>query len=249
MKFFFNAGIEVPLKSNLIGKSPPIESVARTLTWDNSCAETASSYPLKPTPSPVSLGAEEDEKYWFSFVQALLTAAGLDCEVQLDSFFSRWHSPESPLDPSLRDKYANPNDKELLHEAKRRQRRSNQKLVFDSVNAALVEITGHGSDRSTRAMTSSGVQNRLVEDAQPMVAEYVWAQMKEWFCSDVRCASGDGGGDSNSLVVEMVVRKEVVGKGWIDKMRVELDTLQNEIEGKLLDELVEETVIDFAGRM
>jgi hypothetical protein len=73
--------------------------------------------------------------------------------------------------------------------------------------------------------------------------------MKEWFCSDVRCASGDGGGDSNSLVVEMVVRKEVVGKGWIDKMRVELDTLQNEIEGKLLDELVEETVIDFAGRM
>jgi hypothetical protein len=47
----------------------------------------------------------------------------------------------------------------------------------------------------------------------------------------------------------MVVRKEVVGKGWIDKMRVELDTLQNEIEGKLLDELVEETVIDFAGRM
>ncbi|KAH8517430.1 hypothetical protein H0E87_005391 [Populus deltoides] len=169
-------GIEVPLKSNLIGKSPPIESVARTLTWDNSCAETASSYPLKPSPSPVSLGAEEDEK---------------------------WHSPESPLDPSLRDKYANPNNKELLHGAKRRQRRSNQKLVFDCVNAALVEITGHGSDRSTRAMTSSGVQNRLVEDAQPMVAEYVWAQMKEWFCSDVRCASGGwwcgqqqpGGGD------------------------------------------------------
>uniref|UniRef100_A0A6M2E6R7 DUF3741 domain-containing protein n=1 Tax=Populus davidiana TaxID=266767 RepID=A0A6M2E6R7_9ROSI len=240
-------GIEVPLKSNLIGKSPPIESVARTLTWDNSCAETASSYPLKPSTSPVSLGAEADEKYWFSFVHTLLTAAGLDCEVQLDSFFSRWHSPESPLDPSLRDKYANPNDKELLHEAKRRQRRSNQKLVFDCVNAALVEITGHGSDRSTRAMTSSGVQNRLVEDAQPMVAEYVWAQMKEWFCNDVRCASG--GGDSNSLVVEMVVRKEVVGKGWIDKMRVELDTLRNEIEGKLLDELVEETVIDFAGRM
>lgn len=240
-------GIEVPLKSNLIGKSPPIESVARTLTWDNSCAETASSYPLKPSPSPVSLGAEADEKYWFSFVHTLLTAAGLDCEVELDSFFSRWHSPESPLDPSLRDKYANPNDKELLHEAKRRQRRSNQKLVFDCVNAALVEITGHGSDRSTRAMTSSGVQNRLVEDAQPMVAEYVWAQMKEWFCNDVRCASG--GGDSNSLVVEMVVRKEVVGKGWIDKMRVELDTLRNEIEGKLLDELVEETVIDFAGRM
>ncbi|KAJ6728989.1 M REDUCTASE II SUBUNIT GAMMA putative (DUF3741)-RELATED [Salix viminalis] len=237
-------GIEVPHKSNLIGKSPPIESVARTLSWDNSCAETASSYPLKPSPTPVSSGAEEDEKNWFSFVQTLLTAAGLDHEMQLDSFFSRWHSPESPLDPSLRDRYANPNDKLHLHEAKRRQRRSNLKLVFDCVNAALVEITGHGSDRSKGALTCSGVQNRLVEGAQPMVAEYVWAQVKEWFCSDVRCTSVDGGGDSNSLVVEMVVRKEVVSKGWLDKMRVELDTLRNEIEGKLLDELVEETVID-----
>ncbi|KAJ6711042.1 M REDUCTASE II SUBUNIT GAMMA putative (DUF3741)-RELATED [Salix koriyanagi] len=242
-------GIEVPHKSNLIGKSPPIESVARTLSWDNSCAETASSYPLKPSPTPVSSGAEEDEKNWFSFVQTLLTAAGLDHEMQLDSFFSRWHSPESPLDPSLRDRYANPNDKLHLHEAKRRQRRSNLKLVFDCVNAALVEITGHGSDRSTRALTCSGVQNRLVEGAQPMVAEFVWAQVKEWFCSDVRCTSVDVGGDSNSLVVEMVVRKEVVSKGWVDKMRVESDTLRNEIEGKLLDELVEEAVIDFTGRM
>ncbi|KAG5252275.1 DUF3741 domain-containing protein/DUF4378 domain-containing protein [Salix suchowensis] len=231
-------GIEVPHKSNLIGKSPPIESVARTLSWDNSCAETASSYPLKPSPTPVSSGAEEDEKNWFSFVQTLLTAAGLDHEMQLDSFFSRWHSPESPLDPSLRDRYANPNDKLHLHEAKRRQRRSNLKLVFDCVNAALVEITGHGSDRSTRALTCSGVQNRLVEGAQPMVAEFVWAQVKEWFCSDVRCTS-----------VDMVVRKEVVSKGWVDKMRVESDTLRNEIEGKLLDELVEEAVIDFTGRM
>ncbi|KAJ6339030.1 hypothetical protein OIU76_008485 [Salix suchowensis] len=242
-------GIEVPHKSNLIGKSPPIESVARTLSWDNSCAETASSYPLKPSPTPDSSGAEEDEKNWFSFVQTLLTAAGLDHEMQLDSFFSRWHSPESPLDPSLRDRYANPNDKLHLHEAKRRQRRSNLKLVFDCVNAALVEITGHGSDRRTRALTCSGVQNRLVEGAQPMVAEFVWAQVKEWFCSDVRCTSVDGGGDSNSLVVEMVVRKEVVSKGWVDKMRVESDTLRNEIEGKLLDELVEEAVIDFTGRM
>ena len=248
MYSIFNAGIEVPLKSKLIDKSPPIESVARTLSCDDSRAETGSPYPLKP--SPVSSGAEEDEKNWFSFVHTLLTAAGLDHEVQLDSFFSRCHSAESPLDPSLRDKYANPNDKMHLHEAKRRQRRSNLKLVFDCVNAALVEITGrYGSDRSTRALTCSGVRNRLVEGAQPMVAEYVWAQMKEWFGSDVRCTSGDGGGDSNSLVVEMVVRKEVVGKGWIDEMRVELDTLRNEIEGKLLDELVEEAVIDFTGRM
>ncbi|CAK7349474.1 unnamed protein product [Dovyalis caffra] len=242
-------GIEVlPFKSNLIDKSPPIESVARTLSWDDSCAETASPYPLKHSQSPVSSGAEEDAKDCFFFVQTLLTAAGLDSEVQLDSLFAKWHSPESPLDPSLRDKYANLNDKELLHEARRRQRRSNRKLVFDCVNSVLVEITGHVSDGSTRAVTCSGVQNRLTEGAQTMIVDYVWAQLKEWFCSDVKCAILDGG-DSNSLVLEMVVRKEVVGKGWLDKMRVELDNLGNEIEGKLLDELVEEAVVDLTGRL
>ncbi|KAJ6880927.1 hypothetical protein NC652_034062 [Populus alba x Populus x berolinensis] len=236
-------GIEVPLKSNLTDKSPPIESVARTLLLDDSRAETASPYPLKSSPSPVSLGTEEDEKDWFCLVQTLLTTAGLDSDLQLDSFFARWHSPGSPLDPSLRDKYANLNDKELWLEAKRRQRRSNRKLVFDSLNAALVEITGHGSDRSTKAVTCSGVQNWLVEGAQPQIVDYLWAQLKSWLCSDVRCTFGDGG-DGNSLVVDMVV-----GKGWVDKMRVELDSLGNEIEGKLLDELVEEAVFDMTGRV
>ncbi|XP_011011589.1 PREDICTED: uncharacterized protein LOC105116094, partial [Populus euphratica] len=209
------------------------------LSQDDSRAETASPYPLKSSPSPVPSGAEEDEKDWFFLVQTLLTTAGLDSDLQLDSFFAGGHSPGSPLDSSLRDKYANLNDKELLLEAKPR---SNGKLVFDSVNAALVEITGHGSGRSTKAVTCSGVQNWLVEGAQPRIIDYVWAQLKSWFCSDMRRTFGDGG-DSNSLVVEMVV-----GKGWVDKMRVELDSLGNEIEGKLLDELVEEAVLDLTDK-
>ena len=191
MYSIFNAGIEVPLKSKLIDKSPPIESVARTLSCDDSRAETGSPYPLKP--SPVSSGAEEDEKDWFFLVHTLLPTAGLDSDLQLDSFFVRQHSPESPLDPSLRDRYVSLNDKELLFEAKRRQRRSNWKLVFDSVNAALVEITVHGSDRSTKAETCSWVQNLLVEGSQPqIVVDYLWAHLKEWFCKF---------GDGNSLVV------------------------------------------------
>ncbi|KAJ6674388.1 M REDUCTASE II SUBUNIT GAMMA putative (DUF3741)-RELATED [Salix viminalis] len=135
-------------------------------------------------------GAEEDEKDWFFLVRTPLAIRFI-------------FSPESPLHPSLRGRYVSLNDKELLFEAKRRQRRSNRKLVFASVNAALVEITGHGSDRSTKAETCSGVQNCLV-----------------------------------------------VGKGWVDKkMRGELDSLGNEIEGKLLDELVEEAVLDLTGRL
>ncbi|CAB4321678.1 unnamed protein product [Prunus armeniaca] len=201
------------LKSNLIDKSPPIGSISRTLSWDDSCAETATPYLLK---SP-SVSTEEEEQDWHAIVQTLLSAAGLDGEVQCDSFFTRWHSLESPLDPSLRDKYANINDKEPLHEAKRRQWRSSRKLVFDCVNAALVDITGYGSDSSTRTMSCSGAHDR-------------------------------GGGDSNSLVVERVVRKEVVGNGWSEHMRLEIDNLGKEIEGKLLEELVEEAVVDLTER-
>lgn len=237
-------GAEVPLKSNLIGNSPPIESIARTLSWDDSCIETATPYSLKA--SSISSCPEEEEQDWPFFIQTLLSAAGLDGNMQLDSFLARWHSPESPLDPSLRDKYANLNDKELLHEAKRRQRRSNRKLVFDCVNATLMEITGCGSDRGTRAMPCTGAHNRFIQGTSPMLdllVEHMWAQMKEWFCSEVRCTFEDSG-DSSSLVVDRVVRKEVVGKGWVDNMRMELDNLGGEIEDKLLAELVEDAVVD-----
>ncbi|KHG22481.1 Viral inhibitor of RIP activation [Gossypium arboreum] len=240
-------GVGVPPRSNLIDKSPPIESIARTLSWDDSCSETATLlYPSKL--SSVSPGAKEEEQDWFLFVQLLLSAAGLNGEVQLDSFFARWHSAESPLDPCLRDKYANLNDKEPLHEAKRRQWRSNRKLIFDCVNAALLEISGYGSDRCMKAMSFGRAQMIVKEGASPMLVDHVWAQMKEWFSGEVKCLGCDDG-DSDSLVVERVLQKEVVGKGWIDQMQWEADNLEREIEWRLLEELVEEAVTDLTGKL
>ncbi|MBA0675345.1 hypothetical protein Goari_016894 [Gossypium aridum] len=240
-------GVGVPPRSNLIEKSPPIESIARTLSWDDSCSETATLlYPSKL--SSVSPGAKEEEQDWFLFVQLLLSAAGLNGEVQLDSFFARWHSAESPLDPCLRDKYANLNDKEPLHEAKRRQWRSNRKLIFDCVNAALLEISGYGSDRCMKAMSFGRAQMIGKEGASPMLVDHVWAQMKEWFSGEVKCLGCDDG-DSDSLVVERVVQKEVVGKGWIDQMKWEADNLGREMEWRLLEELVEEAVTDLTGKL
>lgn len=238
------------LKSNLIDKSPPIESIARTLSWDGSCAEVASSYPLKPT--SVSLDTKVEDQDLLVFVQKLLSAAGLDDQVQSDSFYSRWHSLESPLEPSLRDKYANLYDKEAqpLHEAKRRQRRSNQKLVFDCVNVALIEITGYGSESSLFGRLWSGDHRRLQlsEGAPPLLVDLIVAHMKELTSSGIRSVWGDCG-DSNSLVVETVVRKEVVGKGWVELMGLEMDILVKEVEGKLLEELVEDAVVDLTGRV
>ncbi|KAL4596751.1 hypothetical protein ACB092_12G185000 [Castanea dentata] len=236
-----SSGRLLPIRSNLIDKSPPIESMARTLSWDDACAETATPYTLKPSVSP---GTEEEEQDWLGLVQTLLSVAGLEDEVQLESFSARWHSLESPLDPSLRDKYTSLHDKELLHEAKRRQWRSNRKLVYDCVNSALMEITGYGC---LMGRPCNGANSRVLEGASPMLADQLWAQIKDWYSNEGKCFLGDVG-ECNNLV-ERMVRKEVVGKGWNELLRLEIDNFGKEIEGKLLEELVEEAVIDLTGRV
>lgn len=234
-----------PIRCNLIDKSPPIGSISRTLSWNDSCLDTASSVPLRPSFS--TWQTEEEEKECFSFVQTLLTVAGLD-EVQSDAFLLMWHSRESPLDPSIREKYVDLNEKDILHVARRRQRRSTRKLVFDCVNAALMEIAGYGPDTCQRAMPHSGVGNNLPGGAKLILVDQVWTRMKEWFSSDVKCLFGDDE-DGNSLVVDGMVRKEVVGKGWLQYLRLELDNVGTEIERELLEELVHESVIELTGRV
>lgn len=222
-------------KSNLIDKSPPIESIARTLSWDDSYTS------YRPKPHSVSQGTEVDEGDWIFFLQSLISAVGLEGELQSDSFLTRWHSPESPLDPFLRDKYIDLHSKEIMiHEAKRRQRRATRKLVFDCVNAALADITGCG-----------GVLNRKSEDGSPPVlADEVWARMRKLFSNELRCVTRvDDCGDSNSLEVERVVRKEVVGNSWAVDMRFERDNVGKDIQGKLLDELVQEAVVELTGKV
>ncbi|KAK6937689.1 DUF3741-associated sequence motif [Dillenia turbinata] len=223
------------VRSNLIDKSPPIGSIARTTP-----------YPLS---SPLaSSGAEEEQKELLFFIQTILSAAGLESGVQSDIFISRWHSPESPLDPLLREKYTDLNDKEFLHEAKRRQWRSKRKLVYDCVNAALVDIMGHVLEPNLCVTSGCGVNERLTNIAPREITDRVWAQMQEWFSGEAKCVAGEDG-VSNRLVVERVARKEVVGKGWVEHMRGEVDNLGKEMEGKLLEELVVEAVVELTGRV
>ncbi|KAL1559621.1 hypothetical protein AAHA92_09944 [Salvia divinorum] len=237
-------GYELPhnaISSNLIDKSPPIGSIARTLTWDDSCMATALSYPIKE--SSIAQGTEEGEQEWVLLVETLLSVAGLQGEVQSDSFLARWHSPECPLNPSLRDKYIDLNEKDTLHEAKRRQKRSMQKLVFDCVNVVLVDVAGCGPGPTQRAIPSIKSNTNMLHSASSTVLDEVWVRMSAWFTSDVECDDGD-----NSLVVDRVVRKEVVDSGWVDHLRLEVDNLGKEIEVKLLEELVQEAVVELTGR-
>ncbi|KAK7393325.1 hypothetical protein VNO78_21878 [Psophocarpus tetragonolobus] len=243
-------GSQVLLKSNLIDKSPPIESIARTLSWEDSCAEVATPYPLKPL-MVSSLDSKVEDQEWLLLVHKLLSAAGLDDQRQYDSIYTRWYSLESPLDPSLRDTlYANLNEKEpqAMHEGRRRKVRSNHKLVFDYVNAALLELVHCGREKCLKSSRSHC--RVLVQEgasASPLMVDHIVAQMKELIASGMRCEWEDGR-DSTSLVVENVVRKEVVQIGWVELMELEIDILGKEIEGDLIEELVENAVVDFTGK-
>ncbi|XP_004495031.1 uncharacterized protein [Cicer arietinum] len=245
-------GSLVSLKSNLIDKSPPIESVARTLSWDDdSCGELATPYyPSKPIRA-TSLDNKLEENEWLLLVQKLLSASGLDNQQHYDSFHTRWHSFESPLDPSLRDTYANINEKDTqpLNEAKRRKIRSNQKLVFDCVNDAILEVVGYGPDNYFKKMCS-GTHNRPLVQEGSCLVDHIVTQMKELIIANngMRFVLEECGGDSHSLVVENVVRKEVVQLGLVEVTRMEIDVLGREIEGMIIEEIVEDAVFDFNGK-
>ncbi|KAF8090326.1 hypothetical protein N665_0479s0029 [Sinapis alba] len=193
-------GEEMSLKSSLIDKSPPIGSIARVFSWEDE------SYTDITKPGN---GIKEDED-WYYFIKTLLRASGFSGSGPL---MTQWHSQNSPLDPTLRDKFAN---KEPI---KRRNQRSNRKLVFECVNAIITEITS----TATHTGLTSGFD----------MVEHVWTEFKEWMVQD-----------SNSLEGESLVRKEVVGKMWSHNLQVEVNNLGTEIEVMLLQELVEEAVFD-----
>jgi len=221
----FSTGDEMSLKSNLIDKSPPIGSIARLLSWDDdSCTDNIA----KP-----AMGVHEEED-WHLFIEMILTAAGFSsgCIVSHDPIMSRWHMPNSPLDPSLRDKYTNPdnnNIKEFIHEGKRRQQRSTRKLIFDRINSIVSETT------TTRTGNGS-----LHFD----LVEHVWAQLKDWVSDEPSKRDSGEDMDANSLAAESLVKDEIVGRTWTHSLQVEIDDFGIEIEKRLLQELVEEAVID-----
>lgn len=205
-------GEELSLKSNLIDKSPPIGSIARILSWDDDS-------------KPAMGGVQEDED-WFLFIETILTAAGFSkgCTFSHDTVM-----PNSPLDPSLREKYTNldnnNNIKEFVNEGKRRQHRSTRKLIFDCINSIVSETT------TTRIGTDYSRPLDLVE--------HVWSQVKDWL-SDEYVEDMD----ANSVAAESLVKEEIVGRRWMNSFQGEVDDLGIGIESALLRELIEEAVLD-----
>ncbi|KAL5990252.1 hypothetical protein ACLOJK_011149 [Asimina triloba] len=222
-------------RSGLSAKSPLI-SVSRSLSWDDDVSEAVTaSHPWKPLSPPkrsaVSSNTEEEQRERFLFVQSLLSASGLQHE-KPSTVISRWHSAESPLHPSLLECKAWKEEKEQ-NESICRRRRSERRLLFDSVNAAIREMVGWRSDEISCGMTARSRRDLPGET----VEEQVWGQVRVWMSAEAKWFSGE---IDMTMVVEGMVRMEVVERGWGELTGPEVDGIGKEIEGKLLNELVEE---------
>ncbi|CAG7861749.1 unnamed protein product [Brassica rapa] len=215
--------------SNLLGKSP---SIGRNFLFNDSTVARCHSS-KRSTTTTSTRDEEEDLRL---LMNTLLSSAHLDEEPDsssiIDNLLSKWHSVETPLDPSLRESYADSTEQQ-------RHGSNVKKLVFDLVNTLLLELTpsylGHGS-------------HHMLLLSGKTLGGYVINRMRE-------CLKGNGrveyrwwdeDGDLSSLAVNKVVRTEVAEIGSKESLRLEMECMGEEIELKLLEELVEEVLMDFS---
>lgn len=212
-----------------LSRSLPIGSVARTLSWDDASQEA----PLCST----SEGSHEQEQY--EFIEKIMSSAGL-CNQKTQDIFVRWHSLDCPLDPALLDQLL----ERKVEDAKCRERRSNQRLLIDSVNAALLDI---GQCKLWGAYPCSGwhANAHRVATCDVLLTDEAWRLVKGWFFDDEK--HNVSGGDNAGLAADWVVGKEIYGKGWSEMLRLEMDEISKEICGEILNELVGEAFSGLVG--
>ncbi|CAN6276229.1 unnamed protein product [Urochloa humidicola] len=218
----------------IVLRSDAIESVTRSLSWE----DMSSSSPLLGMTKLTPLSSvDNDELECVAFVQRIVSSAGLG-DLQLGMIFTGWYLPDCPLDPALCDKLLDRKEEA----AKSRERRSNQKLLFDYVNMALVEI---GQDTLLRAYPWSQRRSMAWKDTLSLdLVEEVPCHMRDWLYGSAKFAVNEN--DDAGTILERVMQQEVEGRGWVKSMRWELDGITELIAGEVLEELVEKTVDDLA---
>ncbi|GJN02401.1 hypothetical protein PR202_ga19747 [Eleusine coracana subsp. coracana] len=208
-----------------------VELITRSLSWEDMSSPSPGSTKLAP-PS----NEDDDELECVSFVQKILSSAGLD-DLQLGMVFSRWYLPDCPLDPGLRDKLLDRKEEA----AKSRERRSNQKLLFDCVNMALIEI---GEDALLCICHWSQERSTAWRETLSQVLGEVPRHMRDWLYGSGKFVLNEN--DDAGTILERIVQQEVEGRGWMKSMRWELDEIITQIACEVLEELVEAAVDDLA---
>ncbi|XP_037423159.1 uncharacterized protein LOC119287674 [Triticum dicoccoides] len=222
----------ITAKQEPLSRCLPIGSVARTLSWDESSSEEEAA----PCSSKDD-DSHEQERY--EFVEKILSSAGL-CAEATGNVFARWHSLDSPLAPTVPDQFL----ERKVEDAKCRERRSGQRLLIDSVNAALLGI-GQSTLWSAYPCTAGPVVASVSRRDEP-VGDAAWRLVKGWLADGEAC---DGLPDNVGVAAaDRVVGEEIAGRGWSEMLRLEVDDMAREICGDVLGEAVEEALSELAGR-
>jgi len=213
---------EITVKQEPLSRSLPIGSIARTLSWDDASQE-----------APLCCAQDDShEREQYEFVEKILTSAGF-CNEKAKDIFVRWHSLDCPLDPVVFDQLL----ERKVEDAKCRERRSNQRLLIDSVNAALLDI-GQSKLWGAYPCTARYSNAPRVATCDVLVTDEAWRLIKSWLLDDENDIAGLG--DHAGLAADWVVGKEIHGKGWSEMLRLEVDEISKEICGDVLNKLVGE---------
>ncbi|OEL27394.1 hypothetical protein BAE44_0011587 [Dichanthelium oligosanthes] len=218
----------ITAKQEPLSRSLPIGSIARTLSWDDASQEAS----LCCTKGDI----HEQEQY--EFVEKILTSVGF-CNEKAQDIFVLWHSLDCPLDPIVFDQLL----ERKVEDAKCRERRSNQRLLIDSVNAALLDI-GQSKLWGAYPCTARCSNAPRVATCDVLVTDEAWRLVKSWLSDDENEITSLG--DNAGLAADWVVGKEIHGKGWSEMLRLEVDEISKEICEDVLGELVGEAFSELA---
>uniref|UniRef100_A0A0D9VPG4 DUF4378 domain-containing protein n=1 Tax=Leersia perrieri TaxID=77586 RepID=A0A0D9VPG4_9ORYZ len=222
----------ITAKQEPLSRSLPIGSIARTLSWDDSSQEA----------TLCSAKGDSHEQEQYEFIEKILSTAGFSKENTNDIFVG-WHSHDFPLGTDVLDQFL----ERKVEDAKCRERRSNQKLLIDSVNAALLDI-GQSKLWGAYPCTDPHVNNaQRISTGDVLVVDEIWRLVKGWLSDDDGEKHMVNAMDNASLVADWVVGKEIQGRSWPETLRLEVDEISKEICGEVLDELVGEAFSELAG--
>ncbi|KAG8095700.1 hypothetical protein GUJ93_ZPchr0013g34792 [Zizania palustris] len=207
-------------KQEPLSKSLPIGSVARNLSWDDSSQEA----------TLCSAKGDSHEQEQHEFIEKILSSAGFG-DNKTSNILVRWHSLDFPLGTTLYGQFL----ERKAEDAKCRERRSNQRLLTDSVNAALLDI---GQSKLWGAYPCTDPQRIATGDV--LVADEVWRLVKGWLSDNDGEEHMVNAVDHPGLAAGWVVGREIQGRAWPDTLRLEVDEISKEICGEVMAELVGE---------
>ncbi|KAJ8498677.1 hypothetical protein OPV22_009229 [Ensete ventricosum] len=167
-----------------LSRSPPIESVVRSLSRSTAYTDAASAEPFN---SCMMFSEAEREHEQLVFVDELIASAGMDNRESVT--FGGWHSIDSPLNPLLLYESLHVDEEEV----KCRERRSGRRLLFDAVNAALLDLS-QVALHAAYPWNGPRHEARKNDKVGGAAADQVWAMVRNGMSSEKRVPTESAAG-------------------------------------------------------